>query len=58
MWLKETITTFMLYKHKTICKNKTRENVSGKLRFVDVSSVLDRHTLQQGDVVSFQHDPP
>lgn len=44
----------------TICKKQNKE---GKyfflgIRLVGVSIVLARHTLQQGNVVSFQHDPP
>lgn len=42
---------------KPVAKTK-REICLGKERFVDSSSVLVRHTLQQGYVVSFQHDPP
>lgn len=45
----------MLYKHKHTQYHLQNQK---KEKFVGVSIVLVRHTLQQGNVVSFQHDPP
>lgn len=61
---RETITIFMLYKHKCTQHLLQKQNKRGKyfflgkVRFLCISIVLVGHTLQQGNVVSFQHDPP
>lgn len=45
MWYKETVAIFMLYKHKQDPWQKQNEEKRFKERFVEVSSVLVRHTL-------------
>lgn len=37
---------------------KTKGNADVKMIFAGFSTVLVGHTLQQSNVVSFQHDPP
>lgn len=54
----------MLQKHKRTQafekekKNKGKYFFPGKVGYSGACIVLVGHTLQQGNVVSFQHDPP
>lgn len=59
MWSKEkNITIFMSYKQSTRFAKTKEGKAVVKMRFAGSSTVLVGHTLQQSNVVSFQHDPP